>query len=159
MLACPNQSIVLLVNPEAVNSLSTPGPHYPRCCRNGSLSRRRHDQPSLVYWLPRSERCSNASGLPCRQIAIIRASVTNCAVISALIDPPTGEEIDDGRNIEPAFRRSDIREVSDLFAVGSGGFSVRNGRNKEVCLAVYVYKVQCFLLALCVISRDARFMM
>src|SRR5216684_4155830 len=44
---------------------------------------------SLVYWLPRSEWCSSASGLPRRQIAITRASVTNCAVIAALIDQPT----------------------------------------------------------------------
>src|SRR5262249_41738556 len=33
-----------------------------------------------------SERCSSASGLPRRQIAITRASVTSCAVIAALID-------------------------------------------------------------------------
>ena len=29
------------------------------------------------------------------------------------------EQIDDGRDIEPAFRRPDIGEVSDPFAVGS----------------------------------------
>jgi hypothetical protein len=33
-----------------------------------------------------------------------------------------GEEIDDGRHIEPAFRRPDVREVSNPFAVGSGRF-------------------------------------
>src|SRR4029079_16068694 len=44
---------------------------------------------SLEYWLPRSEWCSSASGLPRRQIAITRASVTSCAVIAALIDQPT----------------------------------------------------------------------
>src|SRR5256886_16531623 len=33
-----------------------------------------------------------------------------------------GEEIDDGGHIEPAFRCPDIREVSDPFAVWSGGF-------------------------------------
>jgi hypothetical protein len=33
-----------------------------------------------------------------------------------------GEQIDDGRDKEPAFRGPDIREVSDPFAVGSGGF-------------------------------------
>ena len=33
-----------------------------------------------------------------------------------------GEQIDDGRDIEPALRGPDIREVSDPFAVGSGGF-------------------------------------
>ena len=44
---------------------------------------------SLVYWLPRSEWCITASGLPRRHTAIIRASATNCAVIVALIDQPT----------------------------------------------------------------------
>src|SRR5207253_8932404 len=33
-----------------------------------------------------------------------------------------GEEVDDGGHIEPAFRCPDIREVSDPFAVWSGGF-------------------------------------
>ena len=32
------------------------------------------------------------------------------------------EQIDDGRHIEPAFRRPDIGEVGDPFAVGRGGF-------------------------------------
>ena len=44
---------------------------------------------SLVYWLPWSEWCSSASGFPCRQIAIIRASVTSWAVMVSLIDQPT----------------------------------------------------------------------
>ena len=35
-----------------------------------------------------------------------------------------GEQINDGRDKEPAFRGPDIREVSDPFAVGSGGFKV-----------------------------------
>ena len=39
--------------------------------------------------LPSSEWRSSASGLPRRQIAIINASVTSCAVISAFIDQPT----------------------------------------------------------------------
>jgi hypothetical protein len=42
-----------------------------------------------VYWLQRSEWCTSASGLPRRQIAITRASVTSCVVIAALIDQPT----------------------------------------------------------------------
>jgi hypothetical protein len=33
-----------------------------------------------------------------------------------------GEEVDDGGHIEPAFRCPDIGEVSDPFAVWSGGF-------------------------------------
>src|SRR5450830_1785288 len=35
---------------------------------------------------------------------------------------PPREQIDDGRHIEPAFRRPDIGEVSDPFAIGSGRF-------------------------------------
>src|SRR6202043_3700875 len=37
-------------------------------------------------------------------------------------DHTPGEEIDDGSHIKPAFRRPDIREVSNPFAIGSGRF-------------------------------------
>ena len=54
-----------------------------------------------------------------RQIAITRASVTGSAVIAALIDQHEApEEIAYGGNVEPAFRRPDIREVGDLVAMG-----------------------------------------
>ncbi len=46
-------------------------------------------KPSLLYWLPLSEWCSRALGLPRRQIAITNASATSCAAIVALIDQPT----------------------------------------------------------------------
>src|SRR3954452_777034 len=79
---------------------------------------------SLLYWLPRSEWCSSASGLPGRQIGITRASVTSCAVIAAFIDEPTadpakppGEEIDDSSHIEPALGGPDVVEVGNPFAI------------------------------------------
>jgi hypothetical protein len=37
-------------------------------------------------------------------------------------DHTAGEEIDDGSHIEPAFRRPDVGEVGNPFAVGSGRF-------------------------------------
>jgi len=37
-------------------------------------------------------------------------------------DDAPGEEVDDGRHIEPALRRPDVGEVRDPFAVGSRGF-------------------------------------
>src|SRR5262249_62089151 len=54
---------------------------------------------SLVYWLPRSERCSSASGF--RR----RGDELRC---HSSAHPPThhtpGEEVDDGDHIEPPFR-------------------------------------------------------
>ena len=69
---------------------------------------------SLVYWLPRS-------GLPRRQLAITKASVTSWAVISALIDQPhdaSGEQIDHRSDVEPAFRRPHVGKVCNPFAIG-----------------------------------------
>jgi hypothetical protein len=37
-------------------------------------------------------------------------------------DNTSGEEINDGGDIEPAFRRPDIREVGDPFAIGGSRF-------------------------------------
>jgi hypothetical protein len=57
-----------------------------------------HDNPlsainfwncSLVHWLLWSECCSSASGFSRRQIAIMSASVTSCAVMAAPLDQPT----------------------------------------------------------------------
>ena len=64
--------------------------HYP----TGSSNRRRRDRPrgaETTRWVLASaigvmQQCV---GLPLRQIAIIKASVTNCAVTAALIDQPT----------------------------------------------------------------------
>jgi len=67
----------------------------------------------------RSDTATNQV-LPRRQIAMISASVTSCAVIVTLIDQPTTrprEEINDGRHVEPALGRPDISEISNPFAV------------------------------------------
>ena len=44
---------------------------------------------SLLYWLPRSEWCSSASGLPRRQMAVTSALATSRASVVARIDQPT----------------------------------------------------------------------
>jgi len=61
-------------------------------------------------------------GSSLRQIAMMSASVKTApsSFASSTADHPPGEQIDDGRHIEPAFRRPDVGEVGNPFAVGSG---------------------------------------
>ncbi len=65
--------------------------------------------------------------MPRRQIAMMSASATSCAVISAFIDQPTtraGDQVDDSRDVEPAFGRPDIREAGYPFLVRPLGYTL-----------------------------------
>jgi hypothetical protein len=75
-------------------------------------------------WLPRSEWCIRASGLPRRHTAIIKASATSFAVMLALIDQPTTRRENRSiapKNVKPTFRCPDVGDVGDPLLVRLNG--------------------------------------
>ena len=83
----------------------------------------RHQGAGTAHWYtdcPDPSDAARLSGLPRRQIAMMSASVTSCAVISRLHRPADNaarEQVDDCRNVKPAFGRPDVGEVSDPLLV------------------------------------------
>jgi CTP:molybdopterin cytidylyltransferase MocA len=78
-------------------------------------------QEGMAAGVPRSP--GHSSGSHMRALALLRASVTSCAVMAAFIDQPTTRR--ENRSMTAftyALRCPDIGEVGDPFAVGSRCF-------------------------------------
>ena len=69
---------------------------------------------ALCIGCPGPSDAAARSALPRRQIAMISASVTNCAVICGCIGPaddPAREQVQHDRQVQPALGRPDVGEV------------------------------------------------
>jgi hypothetical protein len=111
--------------PSSAMRRSSPSPHCPKRCQIGSSNRRRRDRPSaagtarwvLAAAIGMMQQRIGLAPAPDRHHQSIGDELGRHGCAHRPADHTAGEQIDHGSHKEPAFRRPDIGEIGNPFAV------------------------------------------